>query len=451
MTLLVDVGPKKFLCIDDDRTVLRIIKQILSKAFGSQVVYYQATSGEEGMEQIENLDPDIIFCDIQMPGIDGFEVCKRVRARQSHAAIILMSAYDAEEDNATKASESGADAFLSKPVKRGELIFAVNFVLRLAQLNDTVYEKNKQLEKSLFQLKEFHQKLSVLNQELIADKRRLGANLKDMTELNEQLGSKNSQISSMIDELASRSDSTVGVLVNIIEMHQSGHRGHSERVAEISVSIAEKMGLSDPQVHNIKTAALLHELGIVALPVKEEKKGLISEDERGEISNHPLIGEMLLKGFPGFELVADVIRHLHENVDGSGIPDGLYGDRIPVGSRIISLASYFDHFKLANPEKPIEEVLRELGKKSGVIFDEQVFSCLNEYVESRGADSEDKTIECAVFALTEGMELAADIYSESGINLLRKGTVLDKEILSKVLRFHNVDPIAGSIRVKQVS
>lgn len=446
----VSVRPKKFLCIDDDRTVLLVIKKILSKAFGEQVVeYHQATSGEEGLEMIDQINPDIIFCDIQMPGIDGFEVCGKIRAQQSHAAIILMSAYDAEEDNATKASESGADAFLSKPVKKGELIFAVNFVLRVAQLNDTVQEKNKQLEKSLVQLKEFHQKLSVLNQELIADKRRLGNNLKDMTELNEQMGSKNSQISAMVEELAGRFDSTVGVLVNIIEMRQAGHRGHSERVAEISTFIAEKVGLSDVQMSNIKTAALLHELGIVSLPEESQKEQAVSGDERGKVLNHPLIGEMLLKGFPGFELIADMIRHLHENVDGSGIPDGLYGDRIPIGSRIICLSSFFDHAKLANRSKSASEIVEEMEEKIGVIFDEMIFSHLREYVETGDEGLEDATIECAVFGLTEGMELATDIYSESGINLLRKGTVIDKEILSKIIRFHNVDPIAGSIRVKQ--
>ncbi|PIQ97609.1 MAG: hypothetical protein COV67_03375 [Nitrospinae bacterium CG11_big_fil_rev_8_21_14_0_20_56_8] len=443
---------KKFLCIDDDRTLQLIVKQILAKSFGPQTLeLFQAVTGEEGLRVIGTAKPDIILCDIQMPGMNGFEVCKQIREIHRHAAVILMSAYDAESDNAIKASEAGADAYLSKPLKKGELIFVVNFVLRVAHLNDAIYDKNKQLEASLTQLKQFHQKLAALNQELIADKRRLGASLKDMTELNKQLEEKNTQISSMVDELANRFDSTVGLLANIIELHQAEHRGHSERVAEIAVYIAEKLDLTDYQIRNVKTAARLHELGIVALPTQEKRDEAMDEIKGRKLSNHPLVGEMLLKGFPGFEMVADIIRHLHENVDGSGTPDGLYGDRIPVGARIISAASFFDHARIANKDLTSAEILEKMDEKTGLAFDEQVMAFLVEYIRASGSSKEEKSMECSVFALSEGMELASDIYSESGINLLRKGTVINQEILNQILKFHNVDPIAGSIKVKQPS
>ena len=441
---------KKFLCIDDDRTLQLIVKQILNKAFGPQILEcYQAVTGEEGIAMIQDILPDIILCDIQMLGIDGFEVCKKIRQIQPHCAVILMSAYDAESDNAIKASEVGADAYLSKPLKKGELLFITNFVMRVAHLNDALYEKNCQMEHSLDQLKKFHQKLATLNDELISDKRRLGASLRDMTELNKQMEEKNAQISSMVDELADRSESTVGLLASIIELNQSGHRGHSERVANSSGYIAEKMGLTDYQIRNIKTAARLHELGIVALPSVEKKEEAADEAKGRIFSNHPLVGEMLLKGFPGFELIADIIRHLHENVDGSGSPDGLYGDRIPVGARIISAASYYDHVNVSNPELSPAQVLEKMEQKAGIIFDETALAHLSQYALSQDDSGEEKTLDCTVFTLADGMELASDIFSKSGINLLRKGTIVNSEILTKLLKFHNVDPIAGTIKVKQ--
>ena len=233
---------KKFLSIDDDRTLQMIVKQILSKSFGPQVLeVFQAGTGEEGLKMMREIQPDIILCDIHMPGMSGFEVCQKVRELKLRSAVILMSAYDSEQDNAIKASETGADAYLSKPLKKGELLFVVNFVMRVAHLNDAVFVKNKQLEASLDQLKQFHQKLAALNEELRNDKRRLGASLKEMTELNDQLESKNQQISSMVDELASRFDSTEGLLATIIELHQTEHRGHSERVTEIAIYIAESI------------------------------------------------------------------------------------------------------------------------------------------------------------------------------------------------------------------
>ncbi len=447
---IISKNTKKILCIDDDRTLQLIVKQVLKSSFGSQGLELSAAgTGEEGLEKIKELKPDIVFCDIHMPGIDGFEVCRQIRDLQMRSAIVLMSSYDAESDYAIKASQAGADAYLSKPLKKGELIFVVNFVLRVAHLNDAVFEKNQQLEQSLFQLKEFHQKLASLNNELLADKRRLGANLREMIELNEQSEGKNTQISAMVDEMASRFDSTVGLLVNIIELRQAGHRGHAERCAETSAFIAEKMGLAEHQIQNIHTAARLHELGIVALPTEEKKEEAYDEEKSRHATSHPVVGEMLLKGLSGFELVADIIRHLHENVDGSGLPDGLYGDRIPVGARIISIASYFDHYKIAHPEMSNKEILGKMDEQGGVIFDEQALTFLGEFLELREESGDSKTMDCTVFALLEGMELASDVFSESGINLVKKGTVLDRGMLNKILKFHNVDPIAGNVKVKQ--
>lgn len=160
--MAITKSTKRFLCIDDDRTLLLIVKQILTKSFGAQTLeVFQASTGEEVLQIMREIKPDIILCDIHMPGMDGFEVCQRVRELKLRSAVILMSAYDAEQDNAIKASDTGADAYLSKPIKKGELLFVVNFVMRVAHLNDTVFEKNKQLEASLVQLKQFSYQVKI--------------------------------------------------------------------------------------------------------------------------------------------------------------------------------------------------------------------------------------------------------------------------------------------------
>ncbi|MFQ5482936.1 MAG: HD domain-containing phosphohydrolase [Nitrospinaceae bacterium] len=445
----IEPKAKRILCIDDDAASLKIIRQILTGSFPPETLeIHEAPNGVEGLELIKKLQPDFVLSDIQMPDLDGFQLCREIREGGIHATVILMSAYDALEDYAFKARGVGADAFLSKPVKKGELLLAVNFVLRLASLNEAVITKNTQLEKSLDQLKQFHQKLTVLNEELKDDKRRMSDNLKDMVALNSQLEAKNSQIQTMNVELTNRFDSTVSLLANIIELHQSQHRGHAERVAEASVFVAGKMGLTEQQTLFIKTAARLHELGIVSLP--GDKLIEVGTDEAPErkFTNHPLVAEVLLKSFPGFELVSNIIRHLHENVDGTGTPDGLAGDRIPIGSRIISAASFFDHTAVAHKAMTPMQVFALLEEKGGLLFDEKVVSILEDHVRAMSPDVE-KTIECNVFGLREGMRLAADIYSESGINLLRKGTILNRDTLSRILKFNNVDPIAGVVKVKQ--
>ena len=412
---------KKLLFVDDDPAMVKVVGKILSNALGPELIeFHEAVSGEQGLKVADELQPDIVVCDINLPGMNGFEVCREIRQSELPATVILMSAYDENEDYAIEAKGVGADAFLTKPIKKGELLFVVNFILRIDDLNETVLIKNQQLEESLAQLEEAHKIMAGMNDELQEDKR----------------------------QLTKRFDSTVGLLTNIIELNQSQHRGHSERVAEIAVFIAHKMGLFQDAVEDLRTAARLHELGIVSLPRDETVKEALDEGKSRPVTSHPIVAEMLLKGFAGFESVAELIRHMHENVDGSGKPDGLVGEQIPVGSRILSAASFYDHYMVSHPDSPILEVLKEVEQSNGTWFDENVVSFLSDYALSQNVSSDEKTLSCSVFTLKEGMVLASDIYSESGINLLRKGTVLDRDMVSKILKFNNVDPVAGQVQVK---
>ena len=419
---------KKLLFVDDDPAMVKVVGTILENALGPELIeFHGAESGEKGFEKIDKLQPDIVICDINLPGMNGFEFCRKVRASGLHTTVILVSAYDENEDYAIEAKESGADAFLIKPIKKGELLFVVNFIIRIEHLNETVLGKNHELQE---------------------DQRRLNDNFKDIMRMNSQLESQNSQISSMNKELTQRFDSTVGLLTNIIELNQFQHRGHSERVAEIAVFIAQKMKLPQDTIESLRTAARLHELGIVSLPRDETVEEALDEGESRPVTSHPVVAEMLLKGFAGFEPVADIIRHMHENVDGSGKPDGLVGEQIPIGSRILSVASFYDHCRVAHPDSSMLEVLEKVEPSNGTWFDENVVSLLSDFAQSKTQSGDENTISCSVFVLKEGMVLASDIYTESGINLLRKGTVLDQDMVSKILKFNNVDPIAGQVQVK---
>jgi response regulator RpfG family c-di-GMP phosphodiesterase len=451
LVLNIDGLAKKILCIDKDPDVSKVMVEIVNQSFDSNVVqvFFSATI-DQGLQKMQEEIVDIVLCHAQIKGDqDGFEVCREIRKKYPRCAVITMSDFDPETDYANKANSAGAEAHLSKPIRKGEFLFAVNSILRGARQDNTIHEKNQQLEQALSQLKAFHKKVASLNQELQTDKRYLGTNLQEMKNLNAQLEEKNTQISSMVEELGRRFESTEALLVNIIELRQPEHRGHVDRVAKISMFIAEKMVLSDYQTRNINTAARLHELGIAALPTMEKRKEALDEGKNRSHTNHPLVGEMLLKGFPGFEMIANIIRHLHENVDGSGFPDKLYGDRIPLGSRIVSAASYFDHFRTSNPEKSPMDAMAIMSPLSGKFFDEQVMDFLGKYAHTQMGPEQNKTLDCSVFALVEGMELASNIYSESGINLLMKGTVLNADILSKILKFHAVDPIDGAVKIKQ--
>jgi len=440
------------MCISDDPGLSESVQGILKGEFESDVLEFHSISGESLesiVQQVEKMVPEIILCDLPLKGVDGYGLCREIRKKKLASSVLILSEYDPSADPSLKIREAGGDGYLTKPLKKGDLLFAVHYALRVGSLSDSVLTKSRLLENSFKELKSLHGKMADMDEELQEDKERLGEHIKDMLRLNSQLEGKNSQISLMNQELSKRFDSTVGLLANIIELHQSDHRGHSERVAEIARFIAMKMELSDSHIQNVYTAARLHELGIVSLPRNENVDDVVNEEKSRKYTNHPLVGEMLLKGFPGFEMTADIIRHMHENVDGSGNPDGLMGDRIPVGSRIVSVASYYDHACLADKEKNPSEILKMVEGKAGTLFDENIVSWLGTFLETQDNESQEKAVECSVFALEEGMELSSDIYSESGINLLRKGTIINKEILGKILKFNNVDPVVGNIKVNQ--
>lgn len=384
---------KKLLFVDDDPAMVKVVEKILGSALEpDSIEFHEALSGENGLQKADELQPHIVICDIHLPGMNGFEFCRQIRQSGLQATVILMSAYEESEDYAIQAKEAEADAFLIKPIKKGELLFAVNFVLQIEHLNQTVLTRNQ--------------------------------------------------------ELTERFNSTVGLLTNIIELNQSQHRGHSERVADIAVFIGRKMKLSEDSIENLRIAARLHELGIVSLPRDETVEEALDEGKSRHRTSHPMVADMLLKGFAGFEPVAELIRHMHENVDGAGKPDGLVGDQIPVGSRILSVASFYDHYMVAHPHSSILEILKRVEQANGTWFDENVVSLLSEYTLSQNRLGEEKTISCSVFALKEGMVLASDIYSQSGINLLRKGTVLDQEMVVNILKFNNLDPVEGQVQVE---
>lgn len=405
---------KKLLFVDDDPAMVKVVEKILASALEPDLIeFHEALSGESGLQKADELQPHIVICDIHLPGMNGFEFCRQIRQSGLQATVMLMSAYEESEDYAIQAKEAGADAFLIKPIKKGELLFVVNFTLQIEHLNQTVLTRNQELEDSLSQLKQAHEKMSGMN-----------------------------------DELTQRFDSTVGLLTNIIELNQSRHRGHSERVADIAVFIGRKMKLSEDSIENLRIAAQLHELGIVSLPRDETVEEALDEGKSRHRTSHPMVADMLLKGFAGFEHVAELIRHMHENVDGSGKPDGLVGDQIPAGSRILSVASFYDHYMVAHPDSSILEILKRVEQANGTWFDENVVALLSDYALSQNRIGEEKTISCSVFALKEGMILASDIYSQSGINLLRKGTVLDQDMVVNILKFNNLDPVEGQVQVK---
>jgi putative nucleotidyltransferase with HDIG domain len=155
---------------------------------------------------------------------------------------------------------------------------------------------------------------------------------------------------------------------------------HSESIVELATQVARGLALSDSEIEHVRAAALLHDIGKVAVSdMVLNKPAPLDEGEWALMREHPVIGERILRAVPGLGAVARIVRHEHERWDGSGYPDGLAGDAIPIGARIILACDAYHAMTSDRPYRKAmahAEAIRELGKGAGTQFDPQVTEVL---------------------------------------------------------------------------
>jgi len=162
-----------------------------------------------------------------------------------------------------------------------------------------------------------------------------------------------------------------------------------ERVSELAVAVAARMGLPRETVNDIRVAAELHDIGKVAIPEAIlQRPGPLEPDEVAFVRAHTTIGERIMLGAPALGAAARLVRSSHERIDGTGYPDRLAGDAIPIGSRIIFVCDAFDAITVGRPYAParsVAEALRELAAYNATQFDPAVVAALEAELAAAGA------------------------------------------------------------------
>jgi GAF domain-containing protein len=286
---------------------------------------------------------------------------------------------------------------------------------------------------------------------------------------------------------------SVKVFTNLLELRSPRLAGHAGRVAEAAVAVGSRLGLAEEDLEALQIAARLHDVGKLALPdnILRKPYSLLHSGDRKRMREHPLLGEANLMALESLDRSARLIRHHHEYLDGSGYPDGLKGEAIPLGSRILAVVNEYDDLlegALFVRRIPPQQALAYLAERAGTHYDPAAVAALAEYLGMPEAVAESgervgqaasaggeggrsqprsggrqgapaapppeageqgvagaaevgpeeagapmRTLESA--RLQEGMTLASDLVTEEGMLLLSSGYVLDEALIRKIRYF----------------
>ncbi len=168
-------------------------------------------------------------------------------------------------------------------------------------------------------------------------------------------------------------NNTLRVIVNFYEMKNSSTRGHSENVAYLSVKIGEKMNLSPKQIGDLYWSAIFHDIGLISIPDEiTRKESALTKEELEIMKTHTFIGEKIIDPYDHLKEAAIVARSHHECFDGSGYPDGIKGLDIPLFSRIVSVADFFDTIKREGKVSSTDDAIKKIKERSGTYFDPDI-------------------------------------------------------------------------------
>lgn len=213
--------------------------------------------------------------------------------------------------------------------------------------------------------------------------------LKDYEKTNEVLEEAMAELQETNAELLEKNLQIISALAEAVEIKDSVTGNHSRNVMKYSIELAKNFGISDPaELEAIRYGAILHDIGKIGIPEHIlNKPGKLNDEEFEIMKKHTIFGERIIKAIPGWDLVADVVRHHHENYDGSGYPDGLKDGEISLRAQIVAIVDVFVALTEDRPYRKgldVKQALEIMRKMVGVKFSKEVFEKFLEVLKNEG-------------------------------------------------------------------
>ena len=324
----------RVLAVDDEPAACKLLSLILAPpAFRCTT----AATAEEALVALQREPFDAVISDLQMPGLSGMELLMEVRHQHPHMAFLVTTGVD-DVDVGVKAMRSGADDYLVKPLHESAVVASLENALQKRRLEQEVEHYRLHLE------------------ELVA--------------------ARTDQLQAALQQIEQSYEDTLQALGAATDLRDNETGGHSQRVCRYSLEIARAMGWQEKRLGTLARGAYLHDIGKLGVPDGILlKPGPLTPEERKLMQRHSQIGYDLVKDIPFLADATDVVLMHHERFDGTGYPQALKGEQIPMSARIFAIADTLDAitserpYQRASSFESAREVIRRL---SGTAFDPQV-------------------------------------------------------------------------------
>lgn len=332
--------PETILIVDDDlANRIKICQDLSTLGFNCE----EAGNADQVWERLKNNAVQLILLDIGMQDESGAKLLSELRMRCPDVAVIISTEID-DLPLAIQCIKQGAYDYLTKPIALEEIVPSIKSALD---------NRRSQLEQSRMELesKDYQQHLE---QKLEEQSKKIRASLFN----------------------------AITALAYAMEAKDKYINGHSQRVTESSLAVAKALGIAQESIEKIRLAGLIHDIGKIGIKSSIlNKPGGLTPEEYQHVKSHSEVGERILTPIIEDKEILSIVRHHHERYDGTGYPDGLEGEEIPLGARVLAVSDAYDAMTSERPYRKamsIETACAEIERGKGTQFDPVIAQTLLE-------------------------------------------------------------------------
>ncbi|MEX2261567.1 MAG: HD domain-containing phosphohydrolase [Bryobacteraceae bacterium] len=321
----------RILVVEDESPIRMVLGEALGQA-GYETA--QAANAMDALGLLARGRFDLVLSDVRMPGMSGLELLEAIRRRHPGVGVLLLTGCE-DVGTAVTAMKSGALDYALKPFQLPDLFATVE---RAAAKHRGILEHERHVH-----------------------------------DLEEEVDQRGAELKDALERLQGASETTLEALVAALDAREHETQAHSKRVSEYALLLARRLGIGRGELELIRRGAMLHDIGKIGISDNILlKPSQLTDEEWVEMRKHPEIGRWILEGVESLRPASPIVLSHHERYDGTGYPQHLRGEQIPLGARIFAVADSFDAITSDRPYRkgaPYRDAREEIAGGSGTQFD----------------------------------------------------------------------------------